>query len=72
MGDEDDDDMEEGESDIEDDMGGAGQSEDASEDEGKGKRGRVVDKGGVYKAPKVNAVTYEDPKDKKKRQKEEF
>ena len=69
----DDDDMEEGESDIENDMGGpAAQSEDASEDEGKAKRSRVVEKGGVYKAPKVNAVTYEDAKDKKKRMKEEF
>ena len=65
------DDMEEGESDIEDDMRGEkAEGDDESESEEEEKTGRV--KGGVYKAPKLNAMTYEDPKDKKRRQKEEY
>ena len=64
-----DEDAEEGESDIDDDMN-ASNSEDASEP----KKGCMVDSksGDVYKAPKLNAVAYEDSKDKKKRQKEEY
>lgn len=31
-----------------------------------------MDKDGVYKAPKLNAVTYEDAKDRKKRMKSEY
>lgn len=68
---------EEGESDIEDDMGesGAGSAEGASDDsdgssDAKPKKG--VKGSDVYKAPKLNAVTFEDAKDKKKRQKEEY
>ena len=73
--DDDEDDMEEGESDIDDDMG-AGKAKraarsDSSEEESE-QGGRVVEKGGVYKAPKLNAVAYEDSKDRKKRQKAEF
>ena len=68
------DDDEEGESEIEDDMGEGGQDagsdEDASEEE-EG-RGRVMDKGGVYKAPKLNAVAFEDAADRKKRMKAEY
>ena len=68
---------EEGESEIEDDMGGEkenaeGSSDDASEEAG-GKKGRLVGKGtGVYKAPKLNAMAYEDAKDRKKRLKAEY
>ena len=62
------DDMEEGESDIEDDMGKRGQemSDDESEREGK----QVG--GDVYKAPKLNAMAFEDAKDRKKRMRAEF
>ena len=58
------DDMEEGESDIEDDMGARQDAESESESE---KGGRVVENGGIYKAPKLNAVAYEDSKDRKMR-----
>ena len=73
--DDDEDDMEEGESDIDDDMGAvkakrAARSDSSEEESDRG--GRVVEKGGVYKAPKLNAVAYEDSKDRKKRQKAEF
>ena len=65
---------ESGESEIEDD------DEDLSSDDGakksKKKKSRDVDNkdssGGVYKAPKLNAVAYEDSKDRKKRLKEEY
>ena len=69
---------EEGESEIEDDiMGGEKEnaesnSDDASEEAG-GKKGLLVGKGtGVYKAPKLNAMAYEDAKDRKKRLKAEY
>ena len=67
--DDEDDDAEEGESDIDDDMGASG-----SEASDVPKKGRLVDSksGDVYKAPKLNAVAYEDSKDKKKRLKEEY
>ena len=66
-------DDEEGESDIEDDMG-RGEADDQElsdgDDEVNVRRGG---KGGdVYKAPKLNAVTFEDAKDRKKRMKEEY
>jgi len=68
----DDDDLEEeGESDIEDDMNDGAQASDSDGD--KPTRGRVVEKdGGVYKAPKLNAVTFEDAKDRKQRLKSEY
>jgi len=68
---------EEGESDIEDDLEQDGakpksksrrQVDDDSDDSGLG--GKVVN--GVYRAPKLNPVAFEDKKDKKLRQKEEF
>ena len=67
---EDDEDMasEEGESEIEDDTGVNNDEDDVKEST----RGRVMDKDGVYKAPKLNAVTYEDAKDKKDRKKAEY
>ena len=69
------DDDEQGESDIEDDMGEDGNDEEdegsVSEEEDQGK-GRVMDKGGVYKAPKLNAVAFEDAQDRKKRMKAEY
>jgi len=59
-----DDDEEEGESDIEDDMGKGGRAGDQSvsdgDDDASEQGGRVMDKGGVYKAPKLNAVAFED------------
>ena len=67
------DDEEEGESEIEEDIGKAGDvSEDDSDDGRKGKKGRVVKDGGVYKAPKLNAVAFEDSKDRKKRLQAEY
>ena len=65
-GDENDDMDDEGsESELEDDMGGKAQanSDSGSEDESMDEK-----KPGIYKAPKLTAVTYEDKKDKKKRQ----
>jgi len=78
-----DDDDEEGESDIEDDMGRGGKNkndegvdseEESEEADGKkeSNRGRLVGNDGVYKAPKLNAVTYEDAKDRKNRLKAEY
>lgn len=74
---------EDGESDIEDDMDGDGKAAAASKVSRKGKAvkndddsdgsdagGKVVN--GVYRAPKLHAVTFEDKKDKKNRQKAEF
>ena len=61
---------EEGESEIEDDTGKGGESEEIETKEQS--RGRLVDKDGVYKAPKLNAVTYEDSKDRKNRLKAEY
>lgn len=66
-----DEDMEEGESDIEDDIaagkssrkGRKQQVSDDSDDSGLG--GKVVN--GVYRAPKLNPVAFEDKKDKKLR-----
>ena len=67
------DDEEEGESEIEEDIGKAADvSEDDSDDGRKGKKGRVVKDGGVYKAPKLNAVAFEDSKDRKKRLQAEY
>ena len=67
------DDEEEGESEIEEDIGKAADaSEDDSDDGMKGKKGRVVKDGGVYKAPKLNAVAFEDSKDRKKRLQAEY
>lgn len=45
-------------SDVEEDMGKVSVSDESSES---------VKKGNVYKAPKMNAVAYEDPRDKKNR-----
>lgn len=50
-------------SEVEEDMGKVSASED-SEESGK--------KANVYKAPKLNAIQYEDPKDKKARQRETY
>lgn len=63
--------MEEGESDIENDMGGA-KGSDSGSVSAEEKQGRLVDKGGVYKAPKLNPVAFEDAQDRKKRMKEEY
>ena len=50
-------------SEVEEDMGKVSASED-SEESGK--------KANVYKAPKLNAIQFEDPKDKKARQRETY
>ena len=75
LGSEEMDDEEEGESEIEEDIGKAGAAEASDEDSDdgmKGKKGRVVKDGGVYKAPKLNAVAFEDSKDRKKRLQAEY
>ena len=62
---------ESGESEIEDDDKSM-----SSDGDLKQKKKKKIDKKGsdgeVYKAPKINAVAYEDSKDRKKRQKEEY
>ena len=67
-----DDDMEEGESDIEDDFRKGLKKGKASENDDSEDTDKVAGKGEVYKAPKLNAVTFEDNKDRKLRKKEEF
>lgn len=53
------------ESDVEEDMGREMSSDGESSSEEPAKKN-------VYKAPKLNAVAFEDPKDKKARQKESY
>ena len=62
---------ESGESEIEDDDKSMSSDGDLKQKKKKksDKKGRD---GEVYKAPKINAVAYEDSKDRKKRQKEEY
>lgn len=55
-----DEDMEEGESDIEDDYGKVLKKGKPSESDDSEDTGKVVGKGEVYKAPKLNAVAFED------------
>lgn len=62
-----DEDDEEGESEIDEDIGDVKAA--AAQKE---KKARVMDTNGVYKAPKVNAVAFEDAKDRKLRMKDEF
>jgi hypothetical protein len=52
-------------SDVEDDMDNKMSSDDESSEEKPAKKN-------VYKAPKLNTVAFEDPKDKKARQKETY
>jgi len=58
-----------GESDIEDDIGDSGESQEEEEDKKPAKKNKVSD---VYRAPKLNAVAFEDAKDRKKRMKAEY
>ena len=51
-------------SDLEDDLHGRQQNDDESNSEEESMEGA---KPGIYKAPKLTAVTYEDKKDKKRR-----
>ena len=56
------------ESELEDDMNGKQQELSSDEDESE----EVETKPGIYKAPKIAATTFEDKKDKKNRQKDEY
>ena len=56
------------ESELEDDMNGKQQELSSDEDESE----QVETKPGIYKAPKITATTFEDKKDKKNRQKDEY
>ena len=60
---------EESDSEVEDDLNAKKQSVDESESEEESVK---QDKPGIYKAPKLTAVTYEDKKDKKRRQQEQY
>jgi len=71
-GSEDMDDGEEGESEIEEDMGKVRKAAAASDDDSDDGAKKKKDKNGVYKAPKINAMAFEDAKDRKIRQKAEY
>ena len=67
-GDEDMEENEGSESELEDDMNGKNQEMPSSEEESE----EEAEKPGIYKAPKITATTFEDRKDKKIRQKDEY
>ena len=56
------------ESELEDDINGKNQEMSSSEEESE----EEAPKPGIYKAPKITATTFEDRKDKKIRQKDEY